>query len=133
MATCFIHTPLAGGLLHPARLVLRSSVILQCSEDYQIKETIFVSHLVFSVPVFRRPLKIESRIFFSFGVRCSGLPKTHKNWISDFFLIWCSVSCVYVWACMTHPFFKIEISDRSPSAWIDEYLIKFPVWSSENP
>ena len=48
---------------------------------------------VFSVgPVFRRPLKIRSWIFFSFGVRCSGVPKTPKNQILDFLysLSWCS-------------------------------------------
>ena len=43
-------------------------------------------------PVFRRPLRIRSLIFFSFGVRCSGVPKTPKNQILDFLysLSWCS-------------------------------------------
>ena len=43
-------------------------------------------------PVFRRPLRIRSLTFFSFGVRCSGVPKTPKNQILDFLysLSWCS-------------------------------------------
>ena len=42
--------------------------------------------------MFRRPLRIRSLIFFSFGVRCSGVPKTPKNQILDFLysLSWCS-------------------------------------------
>ena len=42
--------------------------------------------------MFRRPLKIKSRIFLSFGVRCSGVPKTPKNQILNYLysLSWCS-------------------------------------------
>ena len=43
-------------------------------------------------PVCRRPLKIRSWIFCSFGVRYPGVPKTPKNQILDFLhsLSWCS-------------------------------------------
>ena len=101
--------------LHPARLVLWSSVILRSSEEYQKKLSEFFSRLVSGVPVFRRPLqigfrifvhcilmhtsshlvfrtplKIGSRICFTAGPRCSGLLTTPKFPIFDFCpsLVW---------------------------------------------
>ena len=65
--------------------------ILQLRKTFVTPNSVGV--LVFSVPpVFRRLLKIRSWIFFSFGVRCSGVPKTPKNQILDFLHSpsWCS-------------------------------------------
>ena len=76
-----------------------------------------------SHPVFRTPLKIGSLIFFSAGLRSSGLPKTPKNWVQNFRPL------------HFHADFHSSGLGKTPKNWIsDFFLSRSPVFrSSEDP